>query len=89
MPLNIFLIDCEIRKITTTFKRLIIMPTFKTESSIRENIGKRIAMACYCDPSSVPDYLDGNSADAWSDCVLDADPDTSADDISNAICEHI
>ena len=52
-------------------------------------IGKRIAMACYCDPSSVPDYLDGNSADAWSDCVLDADPDASADDISNAICEHI
>ena len=52
-------------------------------------LGKRIAMACYCDPNSVPDYLDGNSADAWSECVLDADPDASADDICNAICDHI
>ena len=54
-------------------------------------IRKRIAMAFYCDPNSVSDYLDGNSADAWSECVymISTNPDTSAVDICNAICEFI
>ena len=46
------------------------------------NYWEKIAMACYCDPSSVPDYLDSNSA-MHGLIVFLMPTDAGADDISN------
>ena len=52
-------------------------------------LGKRIAIACYTNPNSVSDYLDGNSEEAWNEEVLNADPGTSVDDIVEAINQYV
>ncbi len=52
-------------------------------------LGKRIAVACYTDPNSVSDYLDGSSERAWEEAVLNSDPDASVDDITEAINEYV
>ena len=54
----------------------------KCRDLLTDILAKRITVACYTDPNSVSNYLDGNSQEAWEEAVLNADRNANVEAVS-------